>query len=109
MSFISMEFLLFLAGAILGYYLIPKRFQWVWLLMFSCVFYLCAGLQAVCFLLTTAMTDGIIEYFQSRPVLAAAQNTSVPVSAPQPAPAAQPALPADSSVPVYGRRRSAAV
>ena len=56
MSFISMEFLLFLAGAILGYYLIPKRFQWVWLLMFSCVFYLCAGLQAVCFLLTTAMT-----------------------------------------------------
>ena len=38
MSFISMEFLLFLAGAILGYYLIPKRFQWVWLLMFSCVF-----------------------------------------------------------------------
>ena len=60
-------------------------------------------------LLTTAMTDGIIEYFQSRPVLAAAQNTSVPVSAPPPAPAAQPALPADSSVPVYGRRRSAAV
>lgn len=60
-------------------------------------------------LLTTAMTDGIIEYFQSRPVLAAAQNTSVPLSAPQPAPAAHPALPADSSVPVYGRRRSAAV
>ncbi len=55
MSFISMEFLLFLAGAILGYYLIPKRFQWVWLLMFSCVFYLCAGLQAVCSA-PTAMT-----------------------------------------------------
>ena len=33
MSFLSMNFLLFLSVAILGYYVIPKRLQWVWLLL----------------------------------------------------------------------------
>lgn len=56
MSFLSMKFLLFLAAAILGYYLIPKRSQWVWLLVFSYVFYLASGVKAVVFIMTTTVT-----------------------------------------------------
>ena len=39
MSLISMEFLTFVAVAVIGYYLIPKRYQWVWLLAFSYIYY----------------------------------------------------------------------
>lgn len=35
MSLISMKFLTFVAVAVIGYYLIPKRYQWIWLLAFS--------------------------------------------------------------------------
>ena len=38
MSFLSMKFLLFLAAAVAGYYVIPKQLQWVWLLIFSYIF-----------------------------------------------------------------------
>ena len=60
-------------------------------------------------LLTTAMTDGIIEYFQSRPVLAAAQSASAPLSAPSAAPAAQPAMAAALPLLPGERRRLTAV
>ena len=40
MSFLSMKFLLFLAAAVAGYYVIPRQLQWVWLLIFSYIFYL---------------------------------------------------------------------
>lgn len=56
MSFLSMKFLLFLAVAIAGYYVIPKRFQWIWLLIFSYLFYLSSGVKAVVFILTTTST-----------------------------------------------------
>lgn len=56
MSFLSMNFLLFLSAAILGYYVIPGRLQWVWLLIFSYIFYLASGPQAVIFILTTTVT-----------------------------------------------------
>ncbi len=39
MSLISMEFLLFVLAAVTGYYLIPRRFQWIWLLAFSYIYY----------------------------------------------------------------------
>jgi len=47
MSFLSMKFLLFLAAAVAGYYVIPKQLQWVWLLIFSYIFYLASGPAAV--------------------------------------------------------------
>lgn len=53
MSFLSMKFLLFLAAAVAGYYVIPKRVQWVWLLIFSYLFYLASGPAAAVFILTT--------------------------------------------------------
>ncbi len=56
MSFISMEFLLFVLVAVVGYYLIPKRFQWVWLLAFSYLFYLSSGIKVLFFLLFTTGT-----------------------------------------------------
>lgn len=56
-------------------------------------------------LLTTAMTDGIIEYFQSRPVLAAAQSTSAPLSVPSAEPVVQPAMAASFSLLSRERRR----
>lgn len=56
MSFLSMNFLLFLSVAVLGYYVIPGRLQWVWLLIFSYIFYLAAGPKAVIFILTTTAT-----------------------------------------------------
>ena len=56
MSFLSMNFLLFLAAAVLGYYLIPGRLQWVWLLLFSYLFYLASGTWAAVFILTTTLT-----------------------------------------------------
>ena len=56
MSFLSMKFLLFLAAAVAGYYVIPKQLQWVWLLIFSYIFYLASGPAAVVFILTTTAT-----------------------------------------------------
>ena len=56
MSFLSMKFLLFLAAAVAGYYVIPRQLQWVWLLIFSYIFYLASGPAAVVFILTTPAT-----------------------------------------------------
>ena len=51
MSFVSLKFVIFLLIAVLGFYNIPKRWQWVWLLAFSYVYYASAGLKIVPFLL----------------------------------------------------------
>lgn len=60
MSLISMEFLTFVAVAVIGYYLIPKRYQWVWLLAFSYIYYASSGMKYLVFLLyTTVVTYGI--------------------------------------------------
>lgn len=56
MAFSSMKFLLFLLGAVCGYYLIPRRFQWIWLLVFSYIYYLASGGKLVVFLLFTTLT-----------------------------------------------------
>ena len=59
MSLISMEFLTFVAVAVIGYYLIPKRYQWVWLLAFSYIYYASSGMKYLVFLLyTTVVTYG---------------------------------------------------
>lgn len=56
MSFLSMRFLLFLAAAIAGFYLIPKRYQWMWLLAFSYLFYLASGINTVIYIMTTTIS-----------------------------------------------------
>jgi len=56
MSFVSTEFLLFVAIATAGYYLIPKKFQWMWLLLFSYIYYASSGIKFLIFLLFTTFT-----------------------------------------------------
>ncbi len=51
MSFVSLEFLAFTALCVAGYYLIPKRFQWIWLLVFSYIYYMAAGPRFLFFIL----------------------------------------------------------
>lgn len=59
MSFISMEFLLFVLCAAAGYYLIPKKWQWGWLLGFSYLYYISSGWKMSLFLLyVTFVTYG---------------------------------------------------
>lgn len=57
MSLISMEFLVFVVLAAAGYYLIPRKYQWMWLLGFSYVYYLSGGIRAACFLAFTTVTS----------------------------------------------------
>lgn len=60
MSFTSFSFLLYIEIALALYYIIPRRGQWVLLLIASCGFYLYSGLDNFCFiLLTTASTYGV--------------------------------------------------
>ena len=56
MSITSPGFFLFAAALILLYYLIPKRIQWVLLLIASVGFYLCAGWQGGVYILITALS-----------------------------------------------------
>lgn len=56
MSFISMEFLLFVAIAVAGYYLIPGKYQWIWLLVFSYIFYAAFGVRILFFMVYTTVT-----------------------------------------------------
>ena len=53
MSFISLYFLLFLALVILSYFVTPKKYRWIVLLVASYVFYLLNDFRAVIFLITT--------------------------------------------------------
>ncbi len=56
MSLISISFLVFLTLAVLGYYLLPKRARWAWLLAVSLLFYGMADLRYLVFLLFSAGT-----------------------------------------------------
>lgn len=66
MSFASLAFLVFLAVCVAGYYLIPRRLQWVWLLIFSYIYYLAAGPGLVVFLLFSTATSFIGSRFAAR-------------------------------------------
>lgn len=56
MSLISMEFLLFVGIAVTGYYLIPKKYQWIWLLVFSYIYYASSSVKIVFFLLFSTLS-----------------------------------------------------
>ena len=50
MSLVSTGFLLFLLAGVIVYYIIPKKMQWVWLLVLSCFYYLCSGYKTIIFI-----------------------------------------------------------
>ena len=56
MSLISFDFILFLAMGCLIFYLMPRKLQWIWLLILSFFFYLMGGWKTVGFILFTAIT-----------------------------------------------------
>ena len=56
MSLISMEFLIFVTVAVIGYYLIPRKYQWLWLLVFSYIYYASSGIRILFFLVFTTFT-----------------------------------------------------
>ena len=55
MAFTTLKFIRFLCVASAGYFLLPKRARWIWLLLASGYFYACAGLRYVGYLLCSAM------------------------------------------------------
>lgn len=57
MLFTSYSFLAFLAVLFILYYLIPKRFQWLLLLLADILFYACAGWQGLCFMAATVLVS----------------------------------------------------
>jgi len=56
MSFLSAKFLMFVAAVALGYYIVPKKMQWLVLLAASYLFYLSAGVKILLFLLFSTFT-----------------------------------------------------
>lgn len=53
MSFTTFEFFLFIAAAVIIYYVIPKKLQWIWLLIISYVYYASYDISTVWMLLLT--------------------------------------------------------
>ena len=51
MSLVSNLFLLLIAAALLVYYLVPDRFKWMVLLLFSYLYYIAGGVRYVLFIL----------------------------------------------------------
>ncbi len=55
MAFTSLYFLIFAAAAVCGYYIVPVRFRWVWLLAASYAFYLLSSPKTFVFMLFTTV------------------------------------------------------
>ncbi len=66
MSLVSEYFLLFSAALVLCYFIVPKKLQWVCLLIFSGVFYCFGGLSNVIYILITAVSAYICGLVISR-------------------------------------------
>ena len=57
MSLVSNLFLLFVAASILIYYIVPRKSQWIVLLIFSYLYYIAGGPRyVVCILFSTLVT-----------------------------------------------------
>lgn len=56
MQFTSMAYILFIVLCALVFYVVPKKVQWIVLLVFSYIFYFLAGPKLVVFLLLTTLT-----------------------------------------------------
>lgn len=55
MSLASFSFLAFCIVTLIVFYLIPQRFQWIWLLFMNIIFYVNAGAGTVVFILATSV------------------------------------------------------
>ena len=55
MNITSKDYVAFMAGVMVVYFILPKRFQWCLLLAASLFFYMKAGLPGVLFILTTSL------------------------------------------------------
>lgn len=55
MSFTSFVFLAFIVAIVAIYYMVPKKFQWAFLLLASYVFYLSSGIPQVVYILFTTL------------------------------------------------------
>ncbi len=47
---------MFVVAAAAGYYWIPRKYQWVWLLIFSYIYYISGGIKVTCFLVFTTVS-----------------------------------------------------
>lgn len=56
MSFLQISFYVFLVALLVAYYLLPKKMQWVCLLIGSYIFYLNTGINTIGFILITTIT-----------------------------------------------------
>lgn len=56
MSFVNLSFFIFVASALVLYYIMPRATQWVWLLVFSYVYYLSFGTRTIFFIIFTTVT-----------------------------------------------------
>lgn len=68
MIFTSFRFIIFAAAAAAGYFVMPLRMRWSWLLFCSAVFYLCAGTVFLPYLLFSAGVTFLSARFVSRAV-----------------------------------------
>ena len=59
MAFTSMQFVMFLVLAVAVYYLTPKRYRWVTLLVVNYVFYYFAGVKYFVYLFATTISTYI--------------------------------------------------
>ena len=70
MSFVNTEFFVFIAIAVILYYIMPKKLQWIWLLILSYVYYLSFNVKAVVFILVTTLSTycagRLIEQIENR-------------------------------------------
>ena len=57
MSFTSLSFIIFMAVLVIVYYIIPKKLQWILLLIASCGFYIYGGGKTILYLLFVAGTS----------------------------------------------------
>lgn len=56
MSLVSFQFILFISVGCIIFYLVPKKTQWLVLLILSYLFYLCGGMGMVGYILVTTVT-----------------------------------------------------
>ncbi|ACD52930.1 acyltransferase [Clostridium botulinum] len=66
MSFLQFNFWVFLLVAITTYYILPKRYQWICLLISSYVFYTYTGIKTVGYILFTTITTWVGALFISK-------------------------------------------
>lgn len=66
MSILSIKFIIFAASLVLLYFIVPKRFQWVVLLLASVLFYISAGLRGCEFILVTIVSQYILAMLLER-------------------------------------------